>query len=1018
LHPQRDVSYSPVFQVLFAFQNTPWEKPSLPGLEVSPIALDSGTSKFDLSLIIKERDGTLQIVMEYSTDLFNAQTIERMLAHYETLLKGIISNPCQQLSKLPLLTDEERRQILVNWNNTESAYAENRSVYELFEEQVEEAPDAVAVLFENQSLTYRQLNARANQLAWHLQELGVRPDSLVGICVERSLEMIIGLLGILKAGGAYVPLDPEYPKDRLAFMLEDSSVTVLLTQDHLVGTLPASPARLIRLDTDWPAIASQISINVEHTATAKNLAYMIYTSGSTGRPKGVLVEHGPLTEHCLECRDFYGLTSKDRVLQFASLSFDAALEQILPPLLSGACVVLRPTLVWSPVEFQQRLIELRLTVINLPPAYWHEIAEAWSTSPKPMRGHQLRLVIIGGDAMLPQTLKLWQQTPFKEVRLLNAYGPTETIITATTFEVSSSREPLQRIPIGKKRGNRLCYMMDRWGQLVPIGVPGELHIGGAWLARGYHNRPELTAEKFIPNSFSADPKARLYKTGDLARFLPDGNIEYLGRLDHQVKIRGFRIELGEIEEVLNQYHGIRTSIVAAQEDVPGNKRLVGYIVSRNGPIDTAELREYLRGKLPDYMVPATFVTLDSLPLTPNGKVNRKALPKPEFEPQADKFVPPTTPTEIALAKIWCEVLGLKQVSIHDNFFDVGGHSLLAVRLINRINKSLSLDLSIPIFFHNTTIKGLATVLDRGNYSIREPKLIQLLPGSSARTIYLLDISIGLCRLAQHLEDTELAIFGTTVPLSRETFQSAAQNEMDKLPSLQDLAATHTALIKNHQSSGPCFLAGHSFGGLLAFEVAHQLQREGRQVEMIFLLDCWATSPPWWKKLKVLSLARAQESLKFRTSHLWSNTRTKITRMIRPSFSVSESGGMLALDLDEINRPIGDAPWEIWKRIYQNARKHYQLFSLESRAILFRAEHSDMAHLYPIHEDLGWGGLFGQGLQIMKVPGDHFTLLKEPEVLTLAQKFRECLGNLPAQVEGFPKASVPMKKENLPSVVPK
>ena len=578
--------------------------------------------------------------------------------------------------------------------------------------------------------------------------------------------------------------------------------------------------------------------------------------------------------------------------------------------------------------------------------------------------------------------------------LTNLYGPAEASIDSTYWRCKRNGSQTC-VPIGRPIANAKVYILDKQLQPVPIGVAGELHVSGAGLARGYHKRAELTAEKFITNPFSTDPASRLYKTGDLARYLPDGSIEYIGRIDHQIKIRGYRVELGEIEEALNQHSGVLNSVAVAREDKPGDKMLVAYLVSRNGPISSPELREFLRSKLPDFMVPAAFVTLPALPLNPNGKVDRKALPKPEFEP-ADKSAPPATLTEIMLARIWREVLGLKHVCVHDNFFESGGHSLLAVQFIGRLNKSLNLNLPIPVFFQNPTIRGLAAALDWENHGKREPKLIPLQPGRSEGTLFLLDISIGLCRLAQNLESAGPAIYGTVVPLSHRTFQAASCDQTDKLPNLRELAAAHTALIQSHAPAGPCLLAGHSFGGLLTFEVAHQLQQMGRKVEMIFLLDSWAAHPLWWKKFKILTVSRVRQSITFRAGYLWSRVQNKVMRMLRRPAADSQPGAGAVADLYKINHPIGDVPWEIWEKIYLKAQKHYKLVPLESRAVLFRAQHNaDVSYLYPVHPNLGWDGLFKNGLRMVEIPGNHLSLLKDPQAVTLAEQIKECIEKLPA-----------------------
>jgi surfactin family lipopeptide synthetase C len=659
----------------------------------------------------------LTIRIQYDARLFDAAAIIRMLGHFNTLLEGIVSNPEQRLSDLSLLTRAERQQLIVDWNRADVEYPSYRCLHELIADQVDRTPDAVAVVFEDKCLTYRQLDERANQLARYLQKLGVGPETLVGICVERSLELVVGLLGILKAGGAFVPLDPDYPGDRLAFMLQDAAVRVLLTQAHLTASLPAHQSRIVQLDSDWPSIAEESRDGLRNAVTAEQLAYMIYTSGSTGTPKGVMIEHGGLVQHCVDCRGVYGLTSRDRVLQFASLSFDTAIEEILPSLVSGASVVLREPAVWLPSEFRQKLAELGLTVIQLTPAYWHQLAETWANAIEPISAHQLRLVIIGGDIMSAKTLQLWRQTPFNNVRLLNTYGPTETIITATSFEIPMAdrrQAMLERIPIGRPLGNRQIYVLDHWCRPAPVGVPGELHIGGTALARGYHNRPELTAEKFIADPFSRRAGARLYRTGDLVRYLTDGNIEFLGRVDQQVKIRGFRIELGEIESILGRYASVREALVVAVEDEKQDKRLVAYLVAKEpAPPSVSELRAFLKKKLPEYMVPSTFVILERFPLTSNGKVDREALPAPEVNQiEIESYAAPTTDSELAMCRIWCEMLNLRHVGVRDNFFDLGGHSLAAIRVIGRINQMLNVELSMRDVFNNPTIEALAAMVDQ------------------------------------------------------------------------------------------------------------------------------------------------------------------------------------------------------------------------------------------------------------------------------------------------------------------
>ncbi|MCE0521743.1 MAG: amino acid adenylation domain-containing protein [Methylacidiphilales bacterium] len=829
---ERNLSYSPLFQVMLNWRDREQELSfiGMEGLKVESLLAESRTSKFDLTFMVTDEGEELWLEMEYSTDLFDEARIDRMVGHYQTLLMEVSSNPDRRLSDLPLLTDEERRKIVVEWNRTEADYPKDRCLPDLIEEQAMRTPEAVAVVFENQRLTYRELNTRANQLARHLQKLGVGPDALVGICVDRSLEMVVGMLGILKAGGAYVPLDPKYPKERIAFVLEDAAARVLLTQSHLVEMM-APCAQTIRLDADWPRIASESDLKVESKVTGENLAYVIYTSGSTGMPKGVEIPHRALVNFLVSMEKQPGLTSKDVLLAVTTFSFDIAGLEIFLPLMAGArLVLLSRDDAADGFRVLHHLNAHKATFLQATPSTWRMLLDAeWPGSP------QLKM-LCGGEA-LPRELAT--QLLAKGGEFWNMYGPTETTIWSSATQVARDDGPIH---IGRPIANTQLYILDPHLQPVPAGVPGELHIGGTGLARGYHNRSELTAEKFIPDPFSGVPGARLYKTGDLARFLPDGNVEYLGRLDHQIKIRGFRVELGEIEEVLNQHPGVQASVVMAREDAPGDKRLVAYVVNRNGAVPSSELRECIRAKLPDYMMPSAFVTLKAFPLTPNGKVDRKALPKPDVEAGADKstFVKPRTRTENALAEIWREVLSLKHVGIRDTFFELGGHSMLAVRLVSKINKSLGLGLPILVLFQNPTIEKLANVCDRNNQHNLEPKLrdtdesdeamvtVQA-KGSRPPLFFLHGDWVGggfYCgRLSQEL--------GEDQPFySLPPYLSGKQS----VPTMEERVAHHLGAIREQSPHGPYLLGGYCIGAMIAVEIARQLVKEGEKVTHLLLLD--------------------------------------------------------------------------------------------------------------------------------------------------------------------------------------
>ncbi|QKQ73081.1 non-ribosomal peptide synthetase [Nostoc sp. TCL240-02] len=717
LQPKRDLSYSPVFQVMFALQNIRKDELKLPGVTLSFLQLEKQTAQFDLSIDFFETESGLSGWFEYNTDLFNASTISRMVDHFCNLLSDIVANPEQHTAELSLLTQSQQHQLLVEWNNTKVDYPGEYCIHQLFEAQVERLPDAIAVSFENQHLTYRELNHRANQLAHYLKSLGIKPEVLVGICVERSLEMAIGILGILKAGGAYVPLDPSYPQERLALILNDVKPLVLLTQKHLVTELPTSAAQVVCLD-ESDLYAQESQENPSSNVTAENLAYVIYTSGSTGTPKGVLISHQALVNHSIAAAKAYELQPEDRVLQFASVSFDVTAEELFPSWLSGSTVVIRPNQVLLFAHFGKFLAQEKLTVLNLPTAYWHEWVSdlVQTTTPLPPT---LRLVIVGTEQALPEKLALWHKlvsdrSKSPRIRWLNAYGPTEATIGVTLFEpvepvTYSENQPVYCVPVGRPIANTQVYLLDKHLQLTPVGVPGELYIGGIGIARGYLNHPELTAEKFIPNPFGKKSGMRLYRTGDLARYLPNGDIELLGRIDDQVKIRGFRIELGEISAKLQQYNKVREAVVIAREDEHGDKHLVAYVSPQpEQTLTITELRGFLQEKLPQYMMPSTFLILPTLPLLPNGKLDKRSLPAPEIRPELEAtYVMPQTQMEQTIAGVWQKALNIDNIGVHDNFFELGGHSLLMVKVHSQLHEIFQTDLSMLDMFRYPTINSLA-----------------------------------------------------------------------------------------------------------------------------------------------------------------------------------------------------------------------------------------------------------------------------------------------------------------------
>ncbi len=696
----RDSSRIPLVPITFNIDQG-LDGNSLPftGLEVEFFSNPRAFENFELFINATELRGQMTLECQYNTNLFDANTIRRRMAEFETLLAGIVANPNQIIAKLPILPTTEQH-LLASWNNTQTAYPEDLCIHQLFETQVEKTPDAIAVVFEDEQISYRELNLRANQLAHYLQSLGVGSEVLVGLCVERSLEMVVGVLGILKAGGAYVPLDYAYPEERLAFMLQDAQVSVLLTQEKLKSGLPKHQAEIICLDTNWQSIDYGLD-NPTNSVTSNNLAYIIYTSGSTGQPKGVQIQHRSAVNLLKAIAQEPGLTAEDTLLSVTSLSFDIAVSEILLPLSVGAKLVLVSREVAADsTQLLKALTTSGATFMQPTPVTWRLLlAAGWQGSP------QLKMISTG--EALPRDLA--NQLLPKGACLWNLYGPTETTIWSTGYKVTTGNKA---IGIGSPLANTQIYILDSHLQPVPIGISGELYIGGEGLARGYLNRPDLTAERFISNSFSPNPKSRLYKTGDLARYLPDGHIEYLGRIDYQVKLRGFRIELGEIETALLQHPGVKEAVIIIREDTPNENSLVGYIVAETGEDSLqviSQLRRFLKQQLPEFMVPTIIMALEAMPLTPNGKVDRKALPEPDASrPELEaNYVAPRTSIEQEIADIWTQVLNLKRVGIYDNFFELGGYSLLAIQVVSRVRQALQVEILMSNLFELPTVADLA-----------------------------------------------------------------------------------------------------------------------------------------------------------------------------------------------------------------------------------------------------------------------------------------------------------------------
>nr|VFJ54372.1 MAG: amino acid adenylation domain-containing protein [Candidatus Kentron sp. FW] len=837
LNPARSLSHSPLFQVMLVLQNNAQAEMEWPGLTITGLEQDYPIAKFDLTLDIVEQDGRLYCAWEYATLLFTENTIRRMGEHFEVLLRGIVAEPETPVAQLPLLTEAERRQVLVEWNDTKAPYPQDKCVHELFEAQAAKTPDAVAVIFEDKEISYGELNARANRLAHRLRKLGVGPEVLVGLFVARSADMVVGLLAILKAGGAYVPLDPEYPVDRLAFMAGDADLKVLLCHGATKERLPECAARILELDGKAQVIAGENSENPERLAGPNNLAYVIYTSGSTGKPKGVCIEHRNVVNLIAWHGENFSITSEDHCTQIASLSFDAAVWEIWPVLAKGATLYVVPprTITSDPSSIKDWIIYHGITKCFLPtPLAQAIISENWHSSAA------LRFLLTGGDQFRSP---IPAQLPFQVV---NNYGPTENTVVTTSGIVEPGR-PLP--PIGDPISNTRCYILDPHMNLVPTGVGGELYIGGAGVVRGYLNRPDLTVEKFIPDPFSDDLDARLYRTGDLCRWLPDGNIEFLGRMDTQVKIRGFRIECGEVENALLSHPDVREAVVDAHGEGE-DKQLVAWVgVAHGNDLDDVgatgrsplrdELRTHLRGMLPDWMVPSVFVFLDTLPLTPSGKIDRRALPDPGGDGfiSSHEYTAPRNPTEEMLCGIFAETLGVPRAGIHDDFFDLGGHSLLVVRVLSSIRKKFQVEIPLRALFQHPTPQGLAGTI-RAREEWKPTILLPLKSGASGvAPLFCVHPVGGGAFCYRELADS-LGAGRSVYGIQAVGFEG----EAEPLTDVEAMAARYVAEITARWPKGPYNLYGWSLGGVIAFEMARQLRAADREIELLVLADTVCPHP--------------------------------------------------------------------------------------------------------------------------------------------------------------------------------
>jgi amino acid adenylation domain-containing protein len=900
---------------------------------------------------------------------------------------------------------------LVDTPNTE-----RRPVHQWIETQVQKTPTAIAVADQNQSLTYDALNQKANQLAHYLRAQGVGPDCLVAVSLERSLSMVVAFLGILKAGGAYVPIDPGYPVARQRYLLQDCQAPLLLTQASLVETLPTQDLPVFCLDRDWSTLAQCPTTDLPNIATLDNLAYVIYTSGSTGNPKGVMIPHRGLINHCLAMVSAFELTPQDRVLQFSSISFDIIIEELYPALVSGAALVLRPSDIAQSIRAFLSFIDLeKITVLNLPTAFWHELVRGLSQNQSPITA-SLRLVIVGGEKASRTAYVQWRQLVGSQIRWLNTYGPTETTVSATLYDpIAAEFDPAQgELPIGKPLPNVKTYVLDDQWQPVPVGIPGELYIGGEGVARGYLNLPEKTADRFIADPFSGQPGAKLYRTGDRVRYRADGNLEFVGRIDFQVKIRGFRIELGEIETALETHPAVAQAVVIARENATGPQTLVAYVVFTDPQrADYEELQAFLGETLPAYMVPHDWVVMTALPLTPNGKVDRRALPAPTST-RAAAVVPPNTDLEARLVKIWQQILERSPIGITDNFFELGGHSLLVARLFDALERQFQRPLSLTIILEAPTIQQLAIALSDSiaENSSTEPIYqastpVHLKSGNASPPLFLVhdadgDISPYL-HLAHELK-TPNPVYGIK-PLGGAGYLMG----QTQIPAM---AAAYLTQIRTVQPQGPYLLGGLCAGGVIAFEMALQLQTQGETVAFVALLEApdveaviqaSQTTERWHSLVQSLEASLDpgldQRLLSPRIKALWQMGKMLWQKGQNVVSYELRSHSQSLIDHLRIRcfRWYQHHQWSLphWlqkipvRKIYLLAEQDYiPQGKLHSPVFLFKATTGEGAD-QPYHEvyadpAFGWAARTSLPIEIYEIPGGHSTMLANPNVGILAK----------------------------------
>ncbi|MCY1033947.1 non-ribosomal peptide synthase/polyketide synthase [Corallococcus sp. BB11-1] len=981
LQPKRQVEGTPFFQVSLVMLNTPAVELSLPGMRIEPLPVDAGTAMFDLSLTLTEKPEALEGTVEYRTDLYDRDTIERLMGHLRVFLEDAAAHPQRRLSELSLLTEAERRQVLDGWTRARADFPRDTSVHALFEAQVRKTPDAVAVEHDGRTVTYRELDARAAGLARRLRALGIPTGARVALLLERSHALPVALLGALKAGATYVPLDASAPPERLAFQLEDAGVTALLTEPRLRDRRPAFTGRVVDVGADLEATPEGAPLP---DVPPELPAYVLYTSGSTGQPKGVLISHRALANHATWLGTTFALGAGDRQLQLAAPGFDASAAEVFSTLLSGATLVLAPPDAQrDSALLADTLSRQRITVLQAVPSVLRFLA----VEPAFAKATHLRLLFCGGEALTPDlAARLRSVSP--AVQLVNAYGPTEATIDATWSAVTGEESGMT-VPIGRPVANAEAYVLDAALRPVPVGIPGELHLGGVPLAHGYLGRPALTAERFIPHPFATEPGARLYRSGDRARWLADGRLQFLGRLDHQVKLRGLRVEPGEVEAALVLHPGVREAAVVVHDGAAHGPVLVAYVVSRTPPpVEAEALRAFLRRTLPEALVPSAFVALETLPRTTSGKLDRRALPAPDLQRADLAVVAPRTDTEVRLAALWRDVLKQDDVGATDDFFARGGHSLLATQLLSRIRAAFQVELPLQALFEAPTLEGLAARIDAGTSS--DSPLVMLRKGGGRTPFFCVHpvggSVLGYLELARRMEP-EQPFYGLQVP------RDGAGTTVEAM------ATRYLGSMRGVQPVGPYRLGGWSMGGHIAYEMARQLHALGEAVEVLVVIDAMGDAPASAQPLTpdealgqqvlefAVHLSRLADVHPRAAEVLGLVDPVELRQVLEGAPDAGTSGGLEEAAREELR--------ELWRRfkVNQGASSTYVPGPYDGALVLLRAEQGPEAPA-----DLGWSALARGGVTVHSVPGDHYTLVRPPHVDALAERLRTLLA-APSKPDG-------------------